>query len=124
LRDGTRDEEKFEKWRVACTLSYIFDGGDPTKVSEQGKLGASQGYERLDELEDRINALEDTSQLEALNDRLNELEGQNHSLSLVYGMGMMLAMILSWSRNASILYCILHGLFSWLYVIYFAWTRR
>lgn len=32
--------------------------------------------------------------------------------------GMVLAMILSWSRNHSIFWCIVHGLFSWLYVIY------
>ena len=44
-------------------------------------------------------------------------------LSLSYGMGMMLAMILSWSKNASILYCIGHGLLSWAYVIYFALKR-
>ena len=44
-------------------------------------------------------------------------------LSLGYAMGMSLAIVLSWSRNAGILWCVLHGLCSWLYVIYFAVTR-
>lgn len=37
--------------------------------------------------------------------------------------GCALAMVLSWSRNGSILWAILHGVCSWLYVIYFACTR-
>ena len=36
------------------------------------------------------------------------------------GMGSALAMILSYSINKSILWAILHGVFSWAYVIYFA----
>lgn len=35
-------------------------------------------------------------------------------------MGSALAMILSYSANQSILWAILHGIFSWFYVIYFA----
>ena len=37
--------------------------------------------------------------------------------------GTALAMILSWSRNGSILWAIVHGICSWLYVIWFALTR-
>jgi len=37
-------------------------------------------------------------------------------------MGTALAMILSWSINKSIGYAIVHGIFSWIYVIYFAMT--
>jgi hypothetical protein len=37
---------------------------------------------------------------------------------------MAIAVVLSWSRNASILWCILHGGLSWLYVIDFALTRK
>ena len=33
--------------------------------------------------------------------------------------GCMLAMTLSWSENKSVLWCILHGIFSWFYVIYY-----
>jgi hypothetical protein len=34
------------------------------------------------------------------------------------GMGVILAMILSYTTNGSILLCILHGVLSWLYVLY------
>ncbi len=37
--------------------------------------------------------------------------------------GTALAMILSWSRNESIIYAMLHGVCSWIYVIWYALTR-
>jgi hypothetical protein len=40
------------------------------------------------------------------------------------GFGTVLAIVCSWQRNRSILWAILHGIFSWFYVIYFAATRR
>ena len=40
------------------------------------------------------------------------------------GLGAAVAVVLSWHRNRSILFMILHGIFSWFYVIYFACTRR
>lgn len=40
------------------------------------------------------------------------------------GFGTVLAIVCSWQRNRSILWAILHGFFSWLYVIYFAVTRQ
>lgn len=39
------------------------------------------------------------------------------------GLGSILAIVLSWSRNSSILWAIIHALFGWLYVIYFVFTR-
>ncbi len=39
-------------------------------------------------------------------------------------MGSALAMTISWSTHQSILWAIIHGVFSWLYVIYFALTRN
>ena len=39
------------------------------------------------------------------------------------GFGSALAMVISWSQHQSILWAILHGVFSWLYVIYYAFTR-
>ncbi len=39
------------------------------------------------------------------------------------GLGSALAVTISWSVNKSILWAILHGVFSWFYVIYFALTR-
>ena len=38
------------------------------------------------------------------------------------GLGGLLAVILSWTTNHSILYCILHFFCSWFYVIYWAFT--
>jgi len=39
------------------------------------------------------------------------------------GFGSIMAVTISWSINKSILWAILHGLFSWLYVIYYAIIR-
>lgn len=39
------------------------------------------------------------------------------------GIGSAIAIVCSWQRNRSILWAILAGLLSWLYVIYFAATR-
>ena len=39
------------------------------------------------------------------------------------GLGSALAVTISWSVNKSILWAILHGVFSWFYVVYFALTR-
>jgi hypothetical protein len=40
------------------------------------------------------------------------------------GLGSALAVVCSWQRNRSILWALLAGIISWLYVIYFAMTRR
>jgi len=40
------------------------------------------------------------------------------------GIGSALAIVCSWHRNRSIGWAILAGFFSWLYVIYFACTRK
>ncbi|HWP82476.1 MAG TPA: hypothetical protein VNN76_07465 [Bacteroidota bacterium] len=37
--------------------------------------------------------------------------------------GTALAIVISWSINQSILWAIIHGILSWLYVIYYAITR-
>lgn len=39
-------------------------------------------------------------------------------------LGSVLAVVCSWDRNKSIILAIIAGLFSWLYVLYFALTRR
>ncbi len=38
--------------------------------------------------------------------------------SMGISMGCMLAMILSWTKNGSIGWAIVHGMWSWVYVIY------
>ena len=40
------------------------------------------------------------------------------------GLGSVIAVVCSWQRNRSILWAILAGILTWLYVIYFAMTRR
>ena len=37
--------------------------------------------------------------------------------------GSALAITISWSANHSILWAIIHGLLSWIYVLYYALTR-
>lgn len=39
------------------------------------------------------------------------------------GFGSALAITISWSLHKSLLWAIIHGLFGWFYVIYFALTR-
>ncbi|OMP32353.1 hypothetical protein [Mangrovimonas sp. DI 80] len=39
-------------------------------------------------------------------------------------LGTILAIVVSWERNKSILWAIFHGIFGWFYVIYFAITRK
>jgi hypothetical protein len=39
------------------------------------------------------------------------------------GFGTALAIAISWSVNHSILWAIIQGIFSWAYVIYYAFTR-
>lgn len=39
------------------------------------------------------------------------------------GLGSALAVTISWSLHKSIVWAIIHGIFSWLYVIYYALKR-
>ncbi|MBL8983083.1 MAG: hypothetical protein JNL26_12915 [Gemmatimonadetes bacterium] len=38
-------------------------------------------------------------------------------------MGSTLAMVISWSVHKSVIWAVIHGVFSWLYVIYYVLTR-
>ena len=46
---------------------------------------------------------------------MNKEQGTSYGLT----MGTALAMILSFTKWHSILWCIIHGLFSWFYVLYY-----
>ncbi len=61
------------------------------------------------ELETKINAIENTIFWDHFAD---------HCFCWIYNPGMILAMIISWNKNHSILWAILHGILSWLYVVY------
>ena len=43
----------------------------------------------------------------------------DHGISL----GSAIAVVISWSRNNSVIWAIVHGIFSWLYIIYYLITR-
>lgn len=47
----------------------------------------------------------------------------DRAVSAGIGMGTALAIAISWSLHKSILWAIIHGFFSWFYVIYYALTR-
>lgn len=40
------------------------------------------------------------------------------------GLGTAIAVAISWSRNKSILWAIIHGVLSWFYVIFYFFTRN
>ena len=40
------------------------------------------------------------------------------------GLGSIIAVVASWSRNKSILWAIVHGLMGWIYVVYFVISRE
>ncbi len=48
----------------------------------------------------------------------------NTAIKSGIGLGTILAVVTSWDRNKSILLAIIHGVFSWLYVIYYALTSK
>lgn len=70
---------------------------------------------------------EPESELDELRERIDALENYRGSggidPTIPYLSGVALAMILSWSKYASILWCMAHGFLSWAYVIYFAFAR-
>ena len=39
------------------------------------------------------------------------------------GLGAVIAAVISWSVNHSILWALIHGFFGWFYIIYYAITR-
>lgn len=46
-----------------------------------------------------------------------------HAARAGIGLGSAIAVAISWSLNKSIVWAIVHGVLSWLYVIYYALTR-
>ena len=69
----------------------------------------------IEELSERVEALESSAEQSGSTSR--------DGIGLGCALGMAIAVTLSWSKNASLLWCILHGLLSWGYVVYFAATR-
>jgi len=86
-----------------------WDNKDSAPEATENRTGDLQT--RVEGLERRLEKIESSSRV------------QSAGISVFYALGMCIAVVLSWSRNASIYWCILHGLFSWAYVAYFAATR-
>ncbi len=53
---------------------------------------------------------------------INKTTTQNITSSGI-GLGSVIAVVISWDRNKSIGWAILHGIFGWFYVIYYAFNR-
>ena len=64
--------------------------------------------------------------LEDLESRVESLENADHAQysagagcgTGLYSLGATLAVVISWETNHAVLWAVLHGLLSWLYVIY------
>lgn len=48
---------------------------------------------------------------------------QGHAARAGIGLGSAIAVAISWSLHKSVLWAIIHGVLSWLYVIYYVLTR-
>lgn len=51
------------------------------------------------------------------------MDGTKNVVKTGVGFGTVLAVTISWSVNQSILWAIIHGIFSWFYVIYYILVR-
>jgi hypothetical protein len=71
---------------------------------------SENSYPELEDLESRIEDLE--------NNQDQSSGGDYSGAILIYIPGLVLAMILSYTVNHSILWAILHGYLSWFYIIY------
>lgn len=80
-------------------------------MSEEDFYSFDKESTNLEDLESRIEALEDGQS--SSND-----SNYNNCVVLMYFPGLVLAMILSYTVNQSILWAIIHGFLSWGYVIY------
>ncbi|WP_427963574.1 hypothetical protein [Altererythrobacter sp.] len=47
-----------------------------------------------------------------------------HATTAGIGLGSAIAVAISWSLHKSIVWAAIHGIFSWFYVIYYAFTRE
>lgn len=54
----------------------------------------------------------------------NDTQIKNTVIQNGVGLGTVIAVAISWSRNNSILWAIIHGILGWLYVIYYYFTRK
>ncbi|HTS04046.1 MAG TPA: hypothetical protein VMP68_00570 [Candidatus Eisenbacteria bacterium] len=99
---------------------------DGMQETDAGSVPVTDDFDPDDWPNDYSHPAAIASTFASIEDRLKELEKKERDRSgeaAIWLFGSAIAIALSWSRNASILYCIGHGLASWIYVIYFAFTR-
>ena len=53
-------------------------------------------------------------------DNMNDQPSRSNAAKVGIGFGSALAITISWSANKSIVWAIIHGFLSWIYVIYYA----
>lgn len=63
-----------------------------------------------------------TTILFAQNNNAN-MNSMNYSVPSGIGLGTIIAVVASWSRNKSVGWAIVHAIFGWLYVIYYVLSR-
>jgi hypothetical protein len=115
------DDERVEMWDEA-------EEEDPESRIEDLESELNDHESRIYDLESRIDdcrSATDSLQSEiekiAIGAKAGFELGFNASLFLLpYLFGAVLAMVISWSRNHSILWAMAHSMASWGYVIYFA----
>jgi len=62
--------------------------------------------------------------IECYSQQTGNSEIKNSAIKSGIGLGSVLAVVVSWERNKSVLFAFIHGIFSWLYVLYFVLTRK
>lgn len=62
--------------------------------------------------------------MECFSQQTGNNEIKNSAIKSGIGLGSVLAVVVSWERNKSVLLAFIHGIFSWLYVLYFVLTRK
>jgi hypothetical protein len=49
---------------------------------------------------------------------------KKHSIGAGIGIGNIIAIVISWSVNHSIIWALIHGILSWLYIVYYVLLVR
>jgi hypothetical protein len=79
-------------------------------MTEDNFEGAEYEHDATSDVEDRLDDLES---------KMGELDRGAPAGSAAYSLGAALAMILSWHSFHAVLWALLAGIFSWLYVVYY-----
>jgi len=82
-------------------------------------MAEEEDFEEFDTEQEETTIEELEERLQELESRLGQGIGNGGAFPVgIYGLGSILAAILSWDGNRAILWAAIHCIFSWLYVIY------